>query len=369
MSSPKILNRETIESLVLKYLPDIKVGFAKLERPLSMNYYDQFLKEGLQGDLDYLSRHRDFKEAPQKWLPMAQSAISMTFHYVTERNIKPLKGKRVSFYTTYARDGEDYHFQIKRRLSPVIKALENAYPNDFFRLTLDAEPVLERDLAYRARLGWIGKNSFLLDRNRGSLFFIGEILTSLILEDNIETLKAAHVLNTDFCGTCTKCIDACPTRAILSPKHVDPRLCIPYWTIESKKIAPKELRKKFGDWFFGCDICQVVCPWNGKVFGHPEMKAHAHAVLPRKLDERNILIEEFREILTASHGELERRYHNSPLKRARGWGLKRNALYVISNLHLHELAEEVGRLRSDPRLGELATDVYNEITTATAQRI
>lgn len=357
VSIKNLLNCTEAKSLIERHLPDVQVGFARLDRPLSIDFYDAFLKEGMHGELEYLARHRDQKADPRKWISFAHSAIVLTFHYVTKENITPHAGKRVALYATYTENQEDYHHEIRRRLAPILQELNTQYPEASFRLGLDAEPVLERDLAYRAGLGWIGKNTCLIDRDRGSLFFIAEILTSLELADETRT---ATIQSRDHCGTCTRCLDICPTGALLEPRKLDPRLCISYWTIESKSVAPRELRSKFGDWFFGCDLCQTVCPWNGKVFGRDEMQAQAQAVLPRDPAARTALVDELREILTLSNRELERRFTLSPLKRARGSGLKRNALYVVGNLKLHELTNEVSALLGDPKLGTLAKEILKD---------
>jgi epoxyqueuosine reductase len=348
-------------TLVRQILPTARVGFAKLERPLSMDLYDAFLREGLHGEMKYLERHRDAKAEPQRWLPFAQSAIVLSFDYVTMNNLSPLRGKRVALYTSYAEDQEDYHLEIKRRISPVIQSLQSIYPEAIFRISLDTEPIMERDLAYRAGLGWIGKNTCLIGKNSGSLFFIAEILTSLKLTE-IETTQI--IPSPDHCGTCTKCIEACPTGALAEPRKLDARKCISYWTIEAKAIAPQDLRKRFGDWFFGCDICQTVCPWNAKVFGKDQMASLAQPIQSKTDEERKRLGEELREILTISNREIERRFAKSPLRRARGFGLKRNALYVIENLHLTELADAVETLKSDEKLGELSREVWMSLLNA-----
>lgn len=323
-----------------------------------MDLYDAFLREGMHGELEYLSRHRDAKADPTSWLPFAKSAIVLAIDYVTKENLTPKPGKRLAMYTTYAEDQEDYHSEIKRRLEPVLGALQAHHSAASFRIGLDAEPILERDLAYRAGIGWVGKNTCLINKSGGSLFFIAEILTSLELE---EIIHAETIRSPDHCGTCTRCLQVCPTGALVEPRKLDARKCISFWTIESKGIAPRSLRQHFGDWFFGCDLCQTVCPWNGKVFGRNEMRAHSAPYLERDEAGRERLVSELRDILTLSNRELERRFANSPLKRARGFGLKRNALYVTENLCLRELGEAVEPLVLDAKLGALAKDVLTRL--------
>jgi epoxyqueuosine reductase len=199
---------------------------------------------------------------------------------------------------------------------------------------------LERDLAYRAGLGWVGKNTCLIHPEKGSLFFIGQVLTSLPL---VSKSQPVH----DFCGTCDRCLRACPTQAFEAPRVLNATKCIAYWTIEARTAAPNSLRERFGDWFFGCDICQTVCPWNEKVFGKNLM---AQLTLRQEPDP----CDDLRWILRASRKELARAFKNSPLSRARPAGLKRNALYVIGNLALHSLRPEVETCLAYPDLKEVA---------------
>ena len=317
-----------------------------------MDFYDQWLKDGRQGEMEYLARHRDLKAAPEAWLPFARSAIVFAINYGPQTRVgtresnyvtRKQSALRTAFYTEYAPDQTDYHDAIRAELKPVMEELKNRYPSAEFRFALDAEPVLERDLAARAGLGWVGKNTCVIDRESGSLFFIAEILTSL------ETDEAALQVK-DFCGTCTRCIDACPTSAIVAPRVLDATKCISYWTIESKKIPPKDLRSKFGDWFFGCDICQTVCPWNVKAYGKDVLAEPEH--------DRELLIQDLRFILASSNRELERRFEGTPLVRARGFGLKRNALIVAGNLRLKELMFEIESLFANEKLAALAKEAH-----------
>lgn len=333
-----------------------RFGVAKLERPISIEFYDQWLVEGRHGDMSYLERHRDFKADPTKWLAFAKSALVFAIEYVP-RELDPVEMNyvtsqsvlRTALYTKYAAKQADYHLALRSELEPVLRELESRYPNAHFRLAIDAEPVLERDLAVRAGLGWVGKNTCVIDRNGGSLFFIAEILTSL------ETDEVSFDA-TDFCGTCTRCVDACPTGAIVAARKLDATKCISYWTIEAKTIAPAALRAKFGDWFYGCDICQTVCPWNGKVFGRERMRNESVVVRTRSATDLERLTEELQEILSSSNRELQRRFDGTPLARARGFGLKRNALIIAANLKIAALLPTVEGLLTDEKLGGLARE-------------
>lgn len=333
-------------------MADVRFGVAALEKPLSMNFYDEWLASDFHGEMEYLKRHRDAKADATQWLPMARSALVFAINYVTPTTpplpLQKASNLRTAFYTRFVAESGDYHVVLRERLSPVVKGLESRYPGHTFRMAIDTAPILERDLAVRAGLGWVGKNTCVIDRTRGSLFFIAEILTSLEIESSAATITVP-----DFCGTCTRCMDSCPTGALVAPRSLDARKCISYWTIEAKSLPPNEISDKFGDWFFGCDICQTVCPWNEKVFGRERMESESSPILSTEL-ERSKIVEDLKNLLEASHREIERRFKDTPLSRSRGFGLKRNALIVAGNLRLHELTSSVRGLLNDPKLEPLA---------------
>jgi len=225
-------------------------GFAKIQKPISFTIYESWVNEGLHGDMTYLQRHIPDKEDPTRLLAKAKSAILIAYNYRPHPHpIDLLSSLNIA---TYAK-GEDYHFWINIKSQALIKTLKESFPKEEFLAATDSSPIMERDLAYQAGLGWIGKNTCLIDQTRGSFYFIAEILSTIDLG---EFTSIAHP---DRCGTCTRCIDACPTQALVAPKKLDARKCISYLTIESKTIPPIELRDKIGDHFFGCDICQDVC--------------------------------------------------------------------------------------------------------------
>lgn len=318
-------------------------GFAELKTPVSIALYENWLAHGYQGEMQYLERHLPEKREPERLMKRARTAIVVTVDYFPHPEPmakthprRELNGLRVA---AYAR-GRDYHYFLRERLDRVIEKLKALAPEEEFRAFTDSAPVLERDLAARVGLGWIGKNTCLLNRNKGSLFFIAEIYTTL-------ELNIAQIETRDHCGTCTRCLEACPTGALVSPRTLDARLCISYLTIESRRIPPPDLREKIGDWFFGCDLCQMVCPWNIKVHGRENLESFK--------PDRQTLVEDLRFILTASSRELERVFAGTPLTRAGGFGLKRNALIVAANTKACELREEIEALMSHPKLGELAS--------------
>lgn len=316
-------------------------GFVQIAKPVTFDFYKSWLSEGLHGSMSYLERHAPIKESPEMLLQSVQTAIVVGCNYIPHP--MPLKSDKSSALriATYAR-GEDYHDWLKARLEGVVAELKTLAPHHEFLAVTDSGPVLERDLAYQAGLGWFGKNTCLIDQKRGSFFLIGEILTTL-------PLSVAKSIHPDRCGTCTRCIDACPTQALTESRKLDARRCISYLTIESKELPPEELREGMGDNFFGCDICQAVCPWNEKIFG--EVARKEQPVL--KAASRQ-LEDELRFILTQSHRELERHFAGTPLSRAKGFGLKRNALIVATNHKLVSLSNEIAALATDSRLGELA---------------
>ncbi|WP_413944675.1 tRNA epoxyqueuosine(34) reductase QueG [Bdellovibrio sp. HCB-162] len=341
----KSLIDETLEDLGFSHF-----GFTSLSKPLSFEFYKEWLNQGLHGDMKYLEDHAPIKEEPRSKWPRAQSALVFAIPYFPHPEKKqdfPLKQARVSLYA----QGMDYHFWFKERMAELCKKLQGLMPEEEFLPFTDSSPVLERDLAKRAGLGWVGKNTCLIHPKKGSLFFIGEIYTSLKLETEIEPLP-------DFCGTCTRCIDICPTGALLEPRKMDARKCISYLTIESRQVPSEELRSQIGDWFFGCDLCQTVCPWNQKVF-KGQLSIETNLTLTQENEE--LLINDLRYILTASGKKIGRDFLGTPLARAGSFGLKRNALIVVANKRIKALSEEVKTLLQHEKLGELASWTLKQI--------
>lgn len=317
-------------------------GFSKLEKPLSLSVYQNWLHQQKHGEMNYLERHLAIKEDHRRQYPRAVSAIVFAIPYFPHpekiTNF-PLKKARVSLYA----QGGDYHYWFIEKLKKVCAQLKLFYPENEFLALADSSPILERDLAYRAGLGWFGKNTCLIHPKQGSLFFLGEILTSMQLENQMATLP-------DFCGNCRRCIDICPTQAISEERDLDARQCISYLTIEAKSLPPKELRDKIGDWLFGCDLCQTVCPWNQKIF-KGQLNIQKKNIL--KQDERNDLIDDLRWILNSSGKELARQLKGTALERAGHIGLKRNAIIVATNQKLVELIADIEKYHKNEKLGEL----------------
>jgi epoxyqueuosine reductase len=317
-------------------------GMTPLQTPISLHFYKNWIEKNYHGEMAYLKEHLPQKENPQLLLPQAQNAIVMTFPYGLKKNKLATPNLQIA---SYAQD-EDYHLWLKQKVQKICQDLKSLYPEFHFLGFTDSAPVLERDLAYRAGLGWIGKNTCLIDRKRGSLFFIAEIYTDLPNEN-----PSPLPLVPDHCGTCDRCIKACPTQAIEEDRTLNATKCISYWTIESKKIPPPELRDHFSGWFFGCDICQTVCPWNIKV----------RDLNSRRPEDPSAIEKELRLILESSNKQLLRIFAGSPLIRAGGKGLKRNALIVIANLKIHNLKKVVASYFEDSHLNELAHWTYQKL--------
>lgn len=305
----------------------------------TLDAYEKWLEKGHHGEMEYLARHLALKRDPALLLPGVQSLILVTKSYVPAA--KPHGVFSNLRLAAYAR-GRDYHEEFGDELKSLAKHLEELFPGAGFRAGTDSLPVLERDLARQAGLGWVGKNSCLIHPKKGSFFFIGAILSTVPVTREIAPIP-------DFCGTCTRCLDACPTGALEAPRELNATKCISYWTIESRKTPPPALAEKFGDWFFGCDVCQSVCPWNQKPF-RGETVLEAAPVL----EGADGMTGELRDVLRLSDTDLRQLLKPTPLSRAKPQGLRRNALIVVGNRRLHELRPEVEALLDDPELGELA---------------
>lgn len=338
-------------------LSQLKIG--PLKAPLTIDFYQNWLSLNYHGDMAYLQHHLEFKKDPKQLNPLIKSVISVAQSYFPA--VKPYAAQPPARVALYAHN-EDYHHWLKAKLNDVVDQLKIKFPNEVFLPYVDSGPVLERDLAYQNGLGWFGKNTCLIHPQHGSLFFVAEILTSLTdsqITTGFEPLP-------DFCGKCRKCIDICPTKAIIAPKTLKADLCISYLTIESKTVPPPELRPLMGDWFFGCDLCQTTCPWNEKVFKSKGLTDQPETSTELKLsltiEKRTALIEYFRFLLTASHKKIARHHIGTPLSRAGAKGLKRNALIVIANQNLNELRPEVSsHLQNE--LGELAGWALQQLET------
>lgn len=284
-------------------------GVTSSEPLENYNIFDEWLREGNHATMDYLAsdRSRERRADPKQILPECKSILVLAMPYSPLTNQE--KDLKIAAYAL----GDDYHDVIPPRLQQLVEFIEeqvgHPVPNRYYT---DTGPILERELAQRAGLGWVGKNSMLINPKAGSTFFIAEILLGIELEPD-------NPFPTDHCGTCTRCLDACPTQCILPNRTVDSRRCISYLTIENKGDIPEDLREPSGEWIFGCDICQEVCPWNR--FSLPADPALAPSIsLPVLTDD-----------LLLSSSEFNQRFKKSPIKRAKRRGYLRNLAAAIGN--------------------------------------
>ncbi len=328
--------------------------------PLTIDFYKDWLNKNFHGDMKYMSDHLPWKENLQIQKPEIQSVIMVTCHYYPADKLKntltskdPTTPLRLASYA----QSTDYHLWFFQALQDFAKDLQNIYPDVTFFPATDSAPFLERDFARQAGLGWVGKNSCLIHPEHGSFFFIGEILSTLSIDSS--PIQLMH----DFCGNCRRCLDACPTQALQENRTLDARRCISYLTIESQKIPTPELRTQIGDWFFGCDICQSVCPWNEKLLRKnpdwPPFQNEKKQTL--SAEEKQAWIQDLAQILQASNKNLMKKWNKSPLARARGFGLKRNAIIVAANQKLKELIPQISIYTQDERLSELAQWALTEL--------
>lgn len=310
------------------------VGVTTPEPPPHFDVYERWLKAGRQGDMAYLGteRARQRRADPRQILPECRSIIVLGTLYDRPRDEPPPPGVgRIAAYAW----GEDYHQVLAERLKALVEFIAEQVgrevPNRWYS---DTGPILERELAQRAGLGWIGKNTCLINPQLGSYFLLAEILLGVDLEPD-------PPFESDHCGSCRRCIDACPTACILHERTLHARRCISYLTIEKKGEIPVELRPLMGNWVFGCDICQQVCPWNQRFAparGDP-------AFAPRPGLPEPVLVEELR-----LDGEaFNRKFKGSPVKRAKRRGYLRNVAVALGNSGQREATTAlVSALMDDP---------------------
>lgn len=216
--------------------------------------FEQWLGKQFHGEMDYLTKKSSHRRHPRAILPSVKSVVMLAMDYASDIPNSEIRIPNSGKVARYAQ-GPDYHQLIWGKLNELAAWMEREWPGCQTHAVADTAPLLERDFARRAGLGWIGKNTMLINPKRGSFFFLGAILTDL-------ELTPSEPFAADHCGTCTACLDACPTQAFPTPGELDARKCISYLTIEHRSAIPLELREPMGDWLFGCDVCQDVCPWN-----------------------------------------------------------------------------------------------------------
>ncbi|HYE35326.1 tRNA epoxyqueuosine(34) reductase QueG [Methylocaldum sp.] len=233
-----------------------QVGIADTDLSAAEQHLQRWLDEGFHGEMDYMERHGTKRSRPDELVPGTLRAISARMDYLPEDRTtirERLDDPAAAFISRYAL-GRDYHKLLRKRLQQLAERIAREAGPFGYRVFVDSAPVLEKALAAKAGLGWIGKHTNLINRTAGSMFFLGEIYTDLPLPGDSEV--------TNHCGSCTACIDVCPTRAIVAPYRLDARRCISYLTIELREPIPEEFRAAIGNRIYGCDDCQLVCPWN-----------------------------------------------------------------------------------------------------------
>jgi len=277
-----------------------RAGFLEEEAPR----LEAWLKKGMHGDMQYMENHFDKRLDPRLLVDDAKSVISLGLNYFTDKEHADPLSPKISIYAY----GTDYHLVIKDKLKQLLQVINEKIGEVNGRAFVDSAPVLDKAWAKKAGLGWIGKNTNLISKKVGSFFFLAELIVDLELEYDIEPTA-------DHCGTCTNCIDACPTKAIVAPYVVDGSRCISYLTIELKKEIPQEFKGKMDNWMFGCDVCQDVCPWNkfSVLHNEPAFKPHTELLNLNKADWEDITEDVFQKV-----------FKNSAVKRPKFKGLKRN---------------------------------------------
>ncbi|WP_396141382.1 tRNA epoxyqueuosine(34) reductase QueG [Flavobacterium sp.] len=275
-----------------------KAGFLEEEAPR----LETWLNQNMNGQMSYMENHFDKRLNPTLLVDGAKSVISLLLNYYPA-DLQNQDSYKISKYAF----GQDYHYVIKEKLKELLHFIQTEIGEVSGRAFVDSAPVLDKAWAAKSGLGWMGKNSNLITQKVGSFYFIAELIVDLDL--------AYDTATTDHCGSCTACIDACPTEAIVAPYVVDGSKCISYFTIELKDNLPQEMKGKFDDWMFGCDVCQDVCPWNrfSKPHNEPLLRATPEILSYSKSDWEEITNETFQKV-----------FKNSALKRTKYEGLLRN---------------------------------------------
>lgn len=290
------------------------VGVAPAEPPEHWAFYLDWVARGYAGEMGYLGRNLERRADPRTVVPGAKSVLCVGMNYEPREAPSPVDDRPRGRVSRYAR-ADDYHDVMVGRLTRLLEEIQALAPSASGRVYVDTGPVLERDFAARAGIGWFGKHTNLIHKEKGSWFFLGEIILTIDLDCDAPVM--------DHCGTCTLCMEACPTDAIPEPYVLDSTRCISYLTIELKGAIPREHRVQVGDWIFGCDICQEVCPWNQKQArptDEPEFQAREGVASP-----------DLAEVLGLDQAAFSRQFKGSPIKRAKRRGLLRNAAVALGN--------------------------------------
>ena len=279
-----------------------KAGFLEEEAPR----LESWLKKNMHGEMQYMENHFDMRLDPTKLVEGSKSVVSLLLNYYPE-NVQIENTYKLSKYAY----GRDYHFVIKDKLKTLLHTIQEEIGDVHGRVFVDSAPVLDKAWAVKSGLGWMGKHSNVLSKKAGSFYFIAELIIDLDLEYDTPV--------TDHCGSCTACIDACPTQAITAPYQVDGSKCISYYTIELKDAIPDHAKGQFDDWMFGCDVCQDVCPWNRFSTSHSEPLFNPHP------DLLTMTYQDWDEITQEVFSEI---FRKSAVKRTKFSGLQRNINFL-----------------------------------------
>ena len=319
--------------------------------PAGLGLFGQWLDRGYGGQMEYLDSRRDAYKHPRHVLDGARGILMLAMEYATTEPQLPRSGQgRIS---RYAWSPVDYHDVIHERLKQLVAFVKELAPGATARGVVDSAPLLEREFAQLAGLGWVGKNTLLLNKHRGSYFFLAALLTD-------QELAYDEPFTADHCGTCTACLDACPTKAFPQPYVLDATRCISYLTIELRDSIPGDLRPGIGDWLFGCDVCQEVCPWNAKGIRVPGSEFRVQGE-NRELDTRNSEFGtnptfepapdtnpiDLLPLFDLDEEAFRRRFRHTPLWRAKRRGILRNAAIILGNQKCREAIPALTRGLSD----------------------
>ncbi len=319
-------------------------GIAPAAAADGFTHLQAWLAQGFAGEMGYMSRHAQARGHPVSILPNVKSVVMVGLNYkIQEAGVRGQESGISGRISCYA-GGLDYHDVLRDKLTGLLSWIQDQVPGTGGRAVIDTAPLLERDFARRAGLGWFGKNTMLIDKKLGSYFFLGALLLDL-------ELPADEPFATSHCGSCTRCLDACPTDAFVGPYQLDARRCISYLTIELRSAIPADLRPKMDDWIFGCDICQEVCPWNRK--GPVGQDAALQPGVPG-------LHLDLLALMGLSEDEFRRQFRHTPLWRTKRAGLLRNAAIALGN---------VGDARALPALEQALGDTEGVVREASAWAI
>jgi epoxyqueuosine reductase len=297
------LVKEKAQALGFSYCGISQADFLEEEAPRLENW----LKNNMQGKMSYMENHFDKRLDPRLLVDDAKSVISLLLNYYNEEKNPDPEAPVISKYAY----GRDYHYVIKEKLKELIDFMKEKIGDINGRAFVDSAPVMDKAWAKKSGLGWVGKNSNLINKNNGSWFFIAELIV------DVDLVPDGPVK--DYCGTCTRCIDACPTEAIIEPYVVDGSKCISYFTIELKEAIPEEFSGKFNNMLFGCDICQDVCPWNRFSKKHQEPQFEPTSQL------LSFSLKDWEELTEETFARI---FKDSPLKRTKFSGIKRNLEFI-----------------------------------------